>query len=362
MLRQLAENLSDRSNLHGIRGPAGLAPAYALSYAARTAWFAGQYVLAARLSPPPKGPPPTDRIPGWGYILKDLSSLYRRDWENIRAGLYRPPADLVPRPGKVLKNSRAFLEDLPKVAQRRRRDDNSEVLKSPPKGTYPRYYLQNFHYQTDGWFSDDSAEAYDHQVEVLFTGGADAMRRQALPAVRDAVEESADSAPVELIDIACGTGRFLKEVLRNNPTISATGLDLSRPYLHKAQRSLAAFPDTRFLEANAENIPAGDGGYDVATCIYLFHELPKKVRRTVAAEIARILKPGGVLVFVDSVQTGDHPPYDALLQRFPMAFHEPYYTNYLDDDLDALFAEAGLQTVSVDRAFFSRVLVLRRNA
>jgi ubiquinone/menaquinone biosynthesis C-methylase UbiE len=362
MLRQLAENLRGGQNPHGISGRPGLAPAYVLSHAARTAWFAGQYILAARISPPPKGPPPTERIPGWGFILKDLSALYRRDWENIRAGLYRPPADLVPRPGKVLKNSRAFLQDLPRVAQRRRRDDNSEVLNNTPKGTYPRYYTQNFHYQTDGWLSDESAEAYDHQVEVLFTGGADAMRRQALPAIRDAVEEFAGDAPVELIDIACGTGRFLKEVLRNNPTLSATGLDLSRPYLHKAQRSLAAYPETRFLEANAEDVPAEDGAYDIATCVYLFHELPKKVRRTVAKEIARILKPGGMLVFIDSVQTGDHPPYDALLQRFPMAFHEPYYTNYVDDDMDALFTEAGFEVSAVNRAFFSRVMVLRRAA
>lgn len=362
MLRQLAENLRGRQNVNGISGRAGLAPAYALSHAARTAWFAGQYVLAARISPPPKGPPPTDRIPGWGYILKDLSGLYRQDWKNIRAGVYRPPADLVPRPGKVLRNSRAFLQDLPKVAQRRRRDDNSEVLNNTPKGAFPRYYTQNFHYQTDGWLSDESAEAYDHQVEVLFTGGADAMRRQALPAIRGAVEEFAGEAPVELIDIACGTGRFLREILRNNPKISANGLDLSRPYLHKAQRSLAAHPETRFLEANAEDIPAEDGAYDIATCVYLFHELPKKVRRTVAKEIARILKPGGMLVFVDSVQTGDHPPYDALLQRFPMAFHEPYYTNYLDDDLEALFTEAGFEISSVNRAFFSRVMVLRRAA
>ncbi|WP_425403450.1 class I SAM-dependent methyltransferase [Hwanghaeella sp.] len=356
MLRELAATLRRKPR------DVGLGPAYAVSQAARTAWFAGQYLLAARLTPPPNGPLPTHRIPGWDVILKDLSALYRRDWENIRAGLYRPPADLAPRPSTVLKDTRDFLTDLPKVAQRRRRNANSEVLTGTRQKAYPRYYLQNFHYQTDGWFSEESAEAYDHQVEVLFTGGADAMRRQALPAIGTAVETHTGTSPVELVDIACGTGRFLKEVLRNNPTISATGLDLSRPYLKKAQRSLIQHPDVRFLEANAEDIPAKDGSYDIATCIYLFHELPKKVRRTVAAEIARIVRPGGLLVFIDSIQTGDHPPYDALLQRFPMAFHEPYYTNYLEDDLSAVFEDAGFEVASIDRAFFSRVMVLRRLA
>lgn len=357
MLRELNEKL--RRGPGGVPRPA-LGTAYALSHAARTAWFAGQYVLAARLTPAPEGPPPTARIPGWNYILKDLADLYRRDWANISAGLYKAPADLAPRPSSVLRNARSFLVDLPKVAQRRRRNANSEVMNETRKKDYPRYYLQNFHFQTDGWFSEESANAYDHQVEVLFTGGADAMRRQALPAIGSAIAEHDGTNPVELIDIACGTGRFLKEVLRNHQDISATGLDLSRPYLRKAQHTLVQFPNTRFLEAKAEDVPVKDGTYDIATCVYLFHELPKKVRREVAREIARILKPGGTLVLVDSVQTGDHPPYDALLQRFPMAFHEPYYTNYLDDDLEAMFAEAGLQTESVNRAFFSRVMVLRR--
>ena len=35
-----------------------------------------------------------------------------------------------------------------------------------------KHYLQNFHFQTDGYLSEASAELYDYQVEVLFSGGA----------------------------------------------------------------------------------------------------------------------------------------------------------------------------------------------
>ena len=35
---------------------------------------------------------------------------------------------------------------------------------------YPAYYLQNFHYQTDGWMSAESARLYDFQVETVFLG------------------------------------------------------------------------------------------------------------------------------------------------------------------------------------------------
>ena len=55
---------------------------------------------------------------------------------------------------------------------------------APDPERYPAYYLQNFHYQTDGWLSKDSARLYDFQVETLFLGSADTRRRQALPYVR----------------------------------------------------------------------------------------------------------------------------------------------------------------------------------
>jgi len=37
-------------------------------------------------------------------------------------------------------------------------------------GRYPDYYLQNFHWQTDGWLSTGSAAAYEYTTEALFEG------------------------------------------------------------------------------------------------------------------------------------------------------------------------------------------------
>ncbi len=112
--------------------------------------------------------------------------------------------------------------------------------------------------------------------------------------------------------------------------------------------------------AKAEALPLADESLDIATCIYLFHELPPEVRRAVAREIARVVKPGGMLVFINSLQTGDEPDYDGLLELFPALFHEPYFESYLGDDLDALFEEAGFKVEGKTNAFFSKVLTLRR--
>ena len=84
------------------------------------------------------------------------------------------------------------------------------------------------------------------------------------------------------------------------------------------------------------------------------------MRRAVAAEAARLLKPGGLFLLVDSLQLGDVPEYDGLIEYFPVAFHEPYYLEYAKSDLEALFSEAGLRTEDVTLAYFSRVMALRK--
>ena len=44
----------------------------------------------------------------------------------------------------------------------------------------PEYYAQDFHFQTGGYLTEDSARLYDVQVETLFMGAAGPMRRTAL--------------------------------------------------------------------------------------------------------------------------------------------------------------------------------------
>jgi ubiquinone/menaquinone biosynthesis C-methylase UbiE len=109
--------------------------------------------------------------------------------------------------------------------------------------------------------------------------------------------------------------------------------------------------------ANAEHLPVADDSQDALTSIFLFHELPPKVRRAVLRECARVLMPGGRLVLVDSLQRGDQPDYDGLLELLPQSYHEPYYLGYLDEDFAALAAKYGMVHVRDVNAFISKVMV-----
>jgi ubiquinone/menaquinone biosynthesis C-methylase UbiE len=335
---------------------------YTLAQAIRSAWFAGHYRLTTRTAPPARPRPDSAaRLPGWQAVQTDLQALFQRDWANIAAGLYRMPHDMWPNPLAVLRQSGRFFGDLPRVNRRKRERRADEVFTPPNHGRYPHYYLQNFHYQTDGYLSEESARLYDYQVEVLFTGGADAMRRQLLVPLRDCFE-TLRIRDARFLDLACGTGRFLRFVKDNYPRLHVTGADLSQPYLAMAERQLRPWSRTAFVQANAESLPFGDDTFDIASCVYLFHELPRAVRRRVAEELARVLRPGGNLLFLDSIQRGDHAAFDPLLDRFPQATHEPYYADYIDEDLPALFDAHGFDVEQVERVFFSRLMVLRRRA
>jgi ubiquinone/menaquinone biosynthesis C-methylase UbiE len=334
--------------------------AYGASQGLRISWFSSQKLLAASRSERPRLPPEIrETLPDRARLQRDLRRLMTRDWRNIADEIYRMPIDLVPNPAAALRRSRRFLADLAAVEERRSAAAVTEVAAQQSEGKYPRYYLQNFHFQTDGYLSDHSADLYDHQVEVLFGGAADAMRRQALVPLRHELARRG-ARQARLLDMGCGTGRFLREVKHNHPRLAVTALDLSPFYLAAARRHLAPWSRCDLVLGLAEQAPLADASFDVVTVVYLFHELPPAVRRRVAGEIARLLRPGGACIFLDSLQHGDEPDYDGLLDQFPRTMHEPYFASYVATDLSAMFAAVGLVQESGEPAYFSKLAIFRK--
>ncbi|MEP3280183.1 MAG: class I SAM-dependent methyltransferase [Stappiaceae bacterium] len=301
---------------------------------------------------------PSRPVPNERRLLADVGALMLRDLSNVEAGYYPVPHDESGGLAGLIKRSRAFFNDVPKVARRRRLNAHQEVFTDEQKGKKPRYYLQNFHYQTDGWLSEESADLYDFQVEVLFYGAAAAMRRQGLVPLAKLLRE-VDQRHIAFADIACGSGPFLSTAIEAYPRLRGIGIDLSLPYLKKARNEIAS-RRASYTVGKAEDLPLADGSLDVASIVYLFHELPPKIRQKVSLQIARVLKPGGTLIFVDSLQTGDEPDYDGLLELFPQLFHEPYYNSYMSADIIGSFQRAGLELVQQSTAFVSKICVFRK--
>lgn len=338
---------------------------YILRQTARVAFFMGHYLATERFrAAQDETDPRLDRVtgkpPSLGIILKRMRSLFAEDLAQAEAGLYPLPRDADGGPSELIARSRRFFADVPEAAERRAERRGTEVYDPALTEKYPAYFLQNFHYQTGGYLTAESAEIYDMQVEVLFSGTANAMRRMCLPPIAQWLK-GRDQRGLKLLDVACGTGRFLRFAKEAFPKIDVAGTDLSEAYLEEARRHVAPF-HAEFTPAAAEGLPFPDASFDIVTSIYLFHEVPPPVRRKIAAEFARVLKPGGLLVFMDSLQPGDDAELDGLLERFPISFHEPYYPGYLREDLKALFEAAGLSVESSEAFFLSKRVVATRPA
>src|SRR5947207_10294081 len=116
---------------------------------------------------------------------------------------------------------------------------------------------------------------------------------------------------------------------------------MSNAYIKHANRHLRHRSRISFVVGKAEAIPVEDQSHDAITSIFLFHELPPKVRRSALRECARVLKPGGRLILLDSLQRGDEPDYEDMLRRFPQNYHEPYYASYTKENFGGIATEYG---------------------
>ncbi len=326
----------------------------------RVAWYYALNRLvdrrAAQLGAQPTTYKPKRPVPDQRELFTELGQLLMADAMAVQSGLYPPMTDAADSPLTHAQRIRAMFADLPEALARRGAEDAGSAKAAPNADGLPDYFTQDFHFQTGGYLTEDSARLYDIQVETLFMGTAGPMRRALLRPIAEALA-GRDQRQCTLLDVACGTGRFLRQVRLAWPALQLTGLDLSKAYLSEGARQFEGLRAADWLAANAETIPLPDASCDIVTCIYLFHELPPDVRRTVTKEFARVLKPGGRLIFMDSLQMGDKPGWDGMLEAFPVRFHEPYYRHYAIDDLDTLFTDAGLVLRETATPFMSKMMV-----
>lgn len=224
----------------------------------------------------------------------------------------------------------------------------------------PEYYQRNFHYQGDGYLSEHSAELYDHQVDVLFAGTSDAMRRLILEPMKRQFGAT-DGEGLTFLELGAGTGRATQFVRLAFPKAKIVALDLSAPYLKKAQKRLLKYPRHDYVEGDAAKVPFVDSHFDAVYSVFLFHELPFETRKAVIAESLRVLKKGGFIGLVDSIQLGDVRDLDSALEKFPVDFHEPFYPNYVQNPMEKLFEDAAIDDVSTQTGFFSKVITGRKS-
>lgn len=304
---------------------------------------------------------PTDDPNLFRLARASIEELLKRDVDNIVNGLY-PIEVLAPEnPVAHLKRIPAMFREGLAIAKRRKSHEAHSFSKAAQElmSDLPEYYQRNFHYQGDGYLSERSARLYEHQVEILFAGAADAMRRLIIPHLREKFGNG-DGEGLSFLEIGAGTGRATKFVRLAFPKAKIVAVDLSAPYLKKAQRTLAGFARHDFVEADGTQLPYLDETFDAVYSVFLFHELPAAERERMIRENLRVLKKGGFIGLVDSLQLGDAPEFDQALQQFPQEFHEPFYKNYIQKPMRDVFETCGVGQHTSTLGFFSKALSGRK--
>ena len=254
--------------------------------------------------------------------------------------------------------------DMPSTWNRRRERNVRDLPDDVDAGGYPDYYLQNFHHQTDGYLSDHSAALYDLQVEILFNGTADPMRRRVIaPLVRGLRTFAGRPAgQIRVLDVATGTGRTLRQIRGALPKAQLVGLDLSSAYLRQANKWLGQLPGElpQLVQGNGETMPFAEDTFQGVSCVFVLHELPGEARQNVINDCFRILEAGGVITLADSVQLADSPQFSTVMENFRRVFHEPYYRDYISDDIEARLKAAGFEAVVAESHFMTRVWSARK--
>ncbi|MGD1850843.1 MAG: class I SAM-dependent methyltransferase [Cyanophyceae cyanobacterium] len=293
-------------------------------------------------------------------LQQRIEALVNQDWQDGEAGVY-PVQLLFDDPWlEYLLAYPLLCIDSFMVWNRSQTGKVYDFNQSVNIKDYPGYYARNFHNQTDGYLSDDSARLYDLQVEILFSGVADAMRRRVIAPLKARLRGAGRSP--KILDIACGTGRTLRNLQAAIPDASLYGIDLSPHYLRRANETLRTLPETlpQLVQGNAESLPYTDGYFQGITNVFLFHELPGRIRQRIINESYRVLAPGGICVICDSIQQDDIPIVTPMLQYFPESFHEPFYLDYQKDNMDGRMADAGFEIMDQQTHFLSKYWVLKK--
>ncbi|HEU5416555.1 MAG TPA: methyltransferase domain-containing protein [Streptosporangiaceae bacterium] len=171
------------------------------------------------------------------------------------------------------------------------------------------------------------------------------------PFAADLARRVARLGPRHVLEIAAGTGVLTRELIAACPAAQVTATDLNGAMVEYAASRV---PGAAWQQADALDLPFGDGQFDVVACqfgVMFFPDKPAAFR-----EMRRVLTPGGRLLFSAWAGVAAHgfaAPLMAGVERAfpddPPAFVAAVPHGYSDpDQAVADLAAGGLECVSAE--------------
>ncbi len=124
------------------------------------------------------------------------------------------------------------------------------------------------------------------------------------------VEQVVDAAGRTGLDLGCGTGNVSEAILSRFPGAVVRGVDPSEGMRKQYAERLGGAGDVEVKIGDALGIPFDRDSFDLITTQLALHHIAPGDRERCAAELARVLKPGGRLLYADMFCDVDGEPFD----------------------------------------------------
>jgi SAM-dependent methyltransferase len=117
-----------------------------------------------------------------------------------------------------------------------------------------------------------------------------------------------------VLDLGCGTGNLAVALAEADPTARITGIDIAPGFVAAAR---AAVPSARFIEADAMALPFESASFDAGLAMLVLPFPPEP--DVAAAELARVIRPGGIVAAAMWDVTGGMPIFRLLADTVALA-------------------------------------------
>jgi ubiquinone/menaquinone biosynthesis C-methylase UbiE len=146
-----------------------------------------------------------------------------------------------------------------------------------------------------------------------------------------------------VLEIGCGTGNLSIRVKRAQPGVELVGSDPDPLALGRARRKAHGLTGVRFEQGYAQQLPHPDASFDRVLSSLMLHHLDRDSKTAAAAEVARVLRPGGSLHLADFGEEG-HGVHGLLARRMLKSGH---VADNQDDGIPRLLSAAGLECAEI---------------
>lgn len=130
-----------------------------------------------------------------------------------------------------------------------------------------------------------------------------------------ALHELDDEINGRVLQIACVYGNFTDRIVeRLGPAGQLDVVDVASVQLKNLNAKLTDSARVALHHQDSTNLEFPDASFDRVMLFFLLHEQPEEVRSRTVAEAARVVKPGGKLIFVDYHQPRRLNPFRYIMQ------------------------------------------------